>query len=240
MDPSNPPAANIGMQDRTRKILEDLEGVRENLLGLSDDIWLNIDHNDPQGLEEGVSFKREYNQKMAAFDALASELSRLIQQFTSVRLESEEQTGQDDAPRNLRLIQDLNREKQHSIDEDFTYKRPHGFILDGQAVTGITTWRRLFELVCQQLLRRDPSRFRALPDNPDFISSRGHRSFSRTPEGLRSQSQLEDGLYAEINLSANGLRDTICWLLDAFAIPRDKMQVFLRQDRDALKQSAVA
>jgi hypothetical protein len=220
------------MQDRTRKILEDLEAVRENLLGLSDDIWLSIDHNDPDALEEGVEFKREYNRKLAAFDALASELSALVQQFTSIRLESAEQTGQDDAG-NTRIIQDLNREEPHSIEEDFTFKRPHGFILDGQAATGITTWRRMFELVCRQLLRRDPARFRGLPDNPDFISRRGNRSFSRTPDSLRSAWKIEDGLYGEVNLSANGLRDTIGELLDAFAIPRDQMRVFLRQDRDA-------
>jgi hypothetical protein len=67
------PAGN----ERTRQILEDLEAVRENLLALSDDIWLSIDHNDPQALEEGVQFKRAYNEKMAAFDQVAVELSAL-------------------------------------------------------------------------------------------------------------------------------------------------------------------
>ena len=33
---------------RTRQILEDLEAVRENLLGLSDNIWLSNYDNDPQ------------------------------------------------------------------------------------------------------------------------------------------------------------------------------------------------
>ena len=70
--------------DRTREILEDLEAVRENLLALSDDIWLSIDHNDPQALEQGVEFKRAYNDKAAAFDQVASELSALIQQYTSL------------------------------------------------------------------------------------------------------------------------------------------------------------
>ena len=39
--------------ERTRQILEDLEGVRENLLALSDDIWLSIDHNDSAGAGRG-------------------------------------------------------------------------------------------------------------------------------------------------------------------------------------------
>lgn len=42
------------MTNPTREILEDLEAVRENLLALSDDIWLSIDHNDADALEEGT------------------------------------------------------------------------------------------------------------------------------------------------------------------------------------------
>ncbi len=57
------------MTDRTRQILEDLEAVRENLLAPADDIWQSIDHNDAQPLEEGVEFRREYNEKL---DTLAS------------------------------------------------------------------------------------------------------------------------------------------------------------------------
>jgi hypothetical protein len=221
------------MHIRVRRILEDLEAVRENLLGLSDDIWLSIDHNDPQGLEEGVQFKRAYNEKLAAFDRLATELSAMIQHFTSVRLEEAEQAGGESEDENVRLIKELDREEPHAIDEDFTFKRPHGFILNGQAVTGITTWRRLYELVCQHLLRRDPARFRVLTDHPDFISNRGHRSFTNDPSLLRSAGQLSEDLFTEINLPANGLRDVIIKLLAHFEIPKEALRVYLREDRDA-------
>ncbi|MBI2478500.1 MAG: DUF2283 domain-containing protein, partial [Planctomycetia bacterium] len=93
---------------------------------LNEDIWLWIDHNDPEALEQGVEFKRAYNEKAAAFDQVASELSALIQQYTSVRLEETEQTGGDDREQNERLIAELNRDEPHGLTEDFTYKRPHG------------------------------------------------------------------------------------------------------------------
>jgi hypothetical protein len=121
-------ARRSAMPDRTREILEDLEAVRENLLALSDEIWQSIDHNDPEGLEEGVRFKRAYNEKMAAFDTLASELSAMVQQFTSVRLGEHEEIGGEDESENVRIIQALNQEEPHSIDEDFTFKRPYGFM----------------------------------------------------------------------------------------------------------------
>jgi hypothetical protein len=232
-------ARNQTTPDRTREILEDLEAVRENLLALSDDIWLSIDHNDPQALDEGVAFKKAYNEKVAAFDRLAGDLSVMVQQFTRVRLESTEQTSaDDDREANARLVRELDRDEPHSIDEDFTYRRPHGYILDGQAAAGITTWRRLYELVCLELLKRDPERFRSLPENPRFISRRGNRQFAFDPGELRSAAPLGDGLHTEINLSANALRDVLRDLLDEFNIPRGDLRIYMRQDRDAQRVRA--
>ncbi|KYD30546.1 hypothetical protein [Parageobacillus toebii] len=51
------------MKNRVKLILRDLEAVRENLLALSDDIWLSIDHNDPDSLEEGYQFKKHIIKK---------------------------------------------------------------------------------------------------------------------------------------------------------------------------------
>lgn len=221
------------MTERTLQILQDLEAVRENLLALSDDIWLSIDHNDDEALEEGVEFKRSYNAKLAAFDAVSSELSQLVQQFTRVDLAEEEESGQEDSQSNERIIEQLNREEPHSIDEDFTFKRPHGFILEGAATTGITTWRRLYELLCAHLLRRDRDRFLTLIDDDRFVSNRGHRQFTTDPTELRSPSRVGEGIHTEINLSANGLRDVIRNMLDAYEIPRNSLQIYLREDRDA-------
>lgn len=224
---------NASAITRTRQILEDLEAVRENLLALSDDIWLSIDHNDPDALDAGVEFKRAYNAKAAAFDTVASELSTLVQRYTSVRLEEAEQTGADDREQNERIVADLNRDEPHMLGEDFTYKRPYGFILDGQGTTGVTTWQRLFELVCRQLFARNADRFRALGEHPDFISNRGHHTVARDSHLLRKPLSVDNNLFIEANLSANGIRDLIRRLLVAFEIPADRLQIFLRQDRDA-------
>ncbi|HVA46691.1 MAG TPA: hypothetical protein VNH11_10040 [Pirellulales bacterium] len=222
--------------DRVRRILEDLEAVRENLLALSDDIWQSIEHNDPRALEEGVEFKRRYNEKMAAFDALASELSDMVQGFTSVRLEQTERGSTENRDENERIVRELDREQPYTLDKDFTFRRPHGFVLDGQAATGITTWRRLYELVCQQLARRDLERFRALPENTAFISNRGHREFHTNAAELRSPMLVAEGIHAEINHSANALRDLLRELLPQFSIPLDQLRIYLREDRDAERQ----
>ena len=219
--------------DRTRVILEDLEAVRENLLALSDDIWAGIDRQDLAAFDEGVRFMRSYVEKMTEFDRLAADLSTLIQQYTQISLEATEEAGHEDRERNERIIRELNRDEPHSLDEDFTYKRPHGFILAGQATSGITTWQRLYELVCRQLYQRDTDRFSSLVDNPEFISNRGHHSVTHDPGTLRKALQVDNVLFVECNLSANGIRDMIRRLLVAFNLEPGKIQLFLRQDRDA-------
>ncbi len=223
----------MSAMERTLQILEDLEAVRENLLALSDDIWAGIDRQDLAAFDEGVLFMRSYVEKMTEFDRLAADLSALIQQYTQVSLEATEETGQEDRERNERIIRELNRDEPHSLDEDFTYKRPHGFILAGQATSGITTWQRLYELVCRQLHQSDPGCFGSLVENPEFISNRGHHSVTHDPGTLRKALQVDSVLFVECNLSANGIRDMIRRLLVAFDLELGKIQLFLRQDRDA-------
>ncbi|WP_013627936.1 hypothetical protein [Rubinisphaera brasiliensis] len=223
------------MDRRIRSILEDLEAVRENLLALSDDIWLSIDHNDSNALDRGYEFKKAYNQKLEAFDSVATSLSGLVQQFTSIQLDAGEESGAEDESENTRIIAELNREEPHSLDEDFTYLRPHGFILDGKGTLGITTWRRMYEVFCLQLAHRDADRFRRLPELDDFTSSRGHSSFSRDESTLRQATAIADGVFAEVNLSANSLRDHMKKLMKTFRIPEDQMTVYLREDRDSTR-----
>ena len=85
------------------------------------------------------------------------------------------------------------------------------------------------------MLRRNPDRFRALPDNADFISSRGHRGFNRTAEELRSASEIGEGIFAEINLFRERFARYPAPLLVAFEIPATDLRLFLREDRDAAR-----
>lgn len=160
----------------------------------------------------------------------------MVQQFTAIRLEAAEETGAEDEAENERIVQELNRDEAHRIDEDFTYIRPHGFILDGKGTIGITTWRRLYDHFCQQLAKRDPQRFLSLPENKSHISNRGHRAFNTNPNELRDASEIAHGVYAEVNLSANMIRNEIRRLLKTFEIPEERFQIFVREDRDAGRQ----
>ncbi len=223
------------MEDRVRRILTDLEAVREDLLALSDDIWLSIDHNDNEALEQSVEFKRNYNDRVAQFDRVATDLSTLVQQFTDVRVGDTAQVEptEQDTEDTQRIIRELDRETPHNLTEDFEYTRPFGFVLGSRAVTELVTWRQMLKALCLVLADRDRTRFASLPQNPQFISTRGNRGFSRNPDELRQSMLIDDGIYAEVNLSANRIRDVMRSLLAEFGVAPEDLRIYLREDRDA-------
>ncbi len=121
----------------------------------------------------------------------------------------------------------------HGLGEDFRYKRPAVFTLDGVPFEGTNTWSAGLRDPVPAPGDAEAGGVRCLADNPDFISNRGNRYFSCQPQDLRSPSDYGRGVFAETNLSANQIRDNIARLLGAFGLPRDAFAVFLREDRDA-------
>lgn len=227
--------ATGAITDRVRHILTELEDVRQDLLALSDDIWLSIDHNDNHAIEQGARFKRMFNVRFMELDSAVTAISALVQQFTDVHVDapvSEPDEGRTRAE-STRIIEQLDRRTPHTLDEDFEYKRPYGFSLGDHAYTDLFTWRGMYRTFCLDLASRDRERFRALPENPNFISSRGNKTFSRNPRDLRRAIELADGIYFETNLSANSLAQGMRALLREFGISAEEMKIYLREDRDS-------
>lgn len=215
-----------------------MESVKEDLLAVSDDIWLSIDHNDSQAVKRGAEFKVAYNECMQAFTADADRLSRLVEGFTEVSIDSTIE-GEPPEGRHItrqdrdRSTRELDRHTPHSLAEDFRYKRPFGFTLEGEPYVPRNTWSLIYISVCKHVARKSPAVFQNLPENPDFVSSRGNRYFSKAEDDLRYGREIGMGIFAEFNLSANQIRDAIKNLLYHFSIPHDQFVVYLREDRDA-------
>lgn len=221
------------MEKKVQQILTDLERVRENLLALSDDIWLNIEHNDSEAVQKGADFKIKFNDKLDKFNTITSEISGLIENFTNVHVESVDVAGKG-TPEHGHIIKELDSTQPHTIDESFTYKQPYGFVFQGQAYKGINTWRLLYKLFCKQLAESDILRFREFVESPEAKSNRGVYYFSSSAEHLRAPLEITTGIYAESNLSANSIRDKIKYLLKAFDINSEEILLYLQEDRNAL------
>ena len=176
------------MKERIKKILSNLKNVQEDLLALSDDLWLDIDHNDNKSLENGVLFKSEFNESNKRFTDAANSLSELIQSHTNTPLyQQEERKISQSAPsENERIITELNKKEAHNLTEDFKYKRPYGFILKGTPYKNKLTWSELYIQICTHLRNTDQNIFNFLENNQDHISNRNNKYFSSQPSDLRS------------------------------------------------------
>lgn len=224
------------MTQPIRNILHDLDNIRENLLAFSDDVWINIAHNDTPAMKAGAAFKEKLNLQLNAFAKLSTEITHLVEEYANIQTEGEAAPDREigtTAADNTRIIKDLNRNEPHALTEDFTFKRPCGFVLDGKGYQDVSTWSRIYELTLRQLAKKDPVLFKALPDNAATITRRGNRRFSTDHSELRKHLALPHGIHAETNLSANDLCESIRTVLVIFSIPVASCTVFLRQDRDA-------
>ena len=221
------------MNIKIKGLLDQLEEVREQLLAFADDVFHSIDYRNPDQLATGIEFIKTYNERLTAFDQFADELSRMIQQRTNVHVEDASFMPSIDRASFERITGELDTATPHYLVEDFTYKRPYGFIFHEAAYKDILTWKHLYEAVCRILAECDPMRWAGLPDNAVFISAQNRRAFSRDEGDLRGPLPPIQGIYPEGHYSANSIRDNMVKLLNEFGINHDELRIYLRQDRDA-------
>jgi len=220
-------------RQRISQILSALERTNENLLDLSDDIWLSIDHNDPDELQAGVEFKQQYNTAMTEFAQAAERIQQLITNYTSITADDEATSPEVAREEHDRIIQELNRSERHTLDEDFRYKRPFGFAFEGHAAKDLRTWRALYKRVIRLLAQLQGDGFKRVASAETFETRRGNRIFASTEEGMRYANEVVPGVWVELNLSANSISDHIHRLLEYFEYNPADFYVYLREDRDA-------
>jgi len=224
------------MKKRVQQILTDLERVQENLIALSDDIWLEIDHNNSDTLEEEVELKIQFNTKLVEFNDIAGDIASLIEHFTKVSPQPAD-VGTRGTLEYTRIITELERTRRYTLEEDFTFKRPYGFIFQDRAYKRINTWRNLYHLFCKQLAAKDLSSFQKFMQNREARNVRGRAIFAKESDNLRAPLKITEDIYAEGNLSANSIRDRIKVLLSAFGIDSQEVLLYLCQDYSLAEDS---
>ncbi len=224
------------MQERIENVIRSLQDVSEDLCAVSDDIWLSIDHNDSEAVSNGAKFKLNFNRASEDYSIIANKIGEILEAFktSSYKVETLNETKALQRQARERLIQSLDQKVPYSLDHDFSYKRPIAYKLGDQYFPDLSSWSFIFRSLCQFLYERNPTAYLNLPDNPNLLSRRGTKYYSRLVEDLRIAKDYCGGVFVETNLSANGIRDNIEKLLPEFEIEVGSFQVFLREDRDAL------
>lgn len=221
---------------KIQQLLGQLTEVNEQLVSLSDDIWLSIDPRDNESVIAGSQFIQAYNvatgQLSKAAASIEQQLSHYFQKDTE-SLQPVIEQGTDDSQKNQRMIKELDRSKAYSLRDNFTFKRPYGFVLNGIAYTQITTWKAIYLKVLDIFYHTRPDEFKGLVADERFISNRGNPTFTSNQEELRVAQLLDAGFYTEINMSANTIKNTLLDVLGYFSVNEKDIKIYLREDRDA-------
>ncbi|MCK9467318.1 MAG: hypothetical protein M0P94_03240 [Candidatus Absconditabacterales bacterium] len=218
---------------KVKKILDTLNYLQETLLSIPDDMFLQINPRNNVELDK-TDIIKQCNEKLPGFMKSSSEIEKLIKIFFDINPEFEE-IEEDTKEKNnrIRIIKELDKTEAHSLDENFTYKRPYGYILLDKAYKGLKTWRVLYKYILKDLKEINIEKFHRLKTDESFISKKGRQYFSEIPDNLRVSEQIIKDFYIETNLSANQIRDLIKDLLDYFEISTTKLKIYLRKDHDA-------
>jgi hypothetical protein len=219
--------------EKIKNIYDSLIDIQEKLLALPDDILLEIDPRDNESLENGIKFLKNYNNNLADYSKATSKITENLRSYFKMNPEDENIEGEStDIEKRKRIIQELDKTKPYTLEENFTYKRPYGFILENSAYKGLKTWKSLYLKTLEVLKENDKDKFKKLPEVDDFISRRGNFLFSKSKNNLRVAEKFNDYFYVEVNLSANHIRNTIKQLLIYFSLDPADMKIYLREDRD--------
>jgi len=221
--------------EKIRSIFEQLNAINEQILSFSEDVFLAIDPRDNESLARGSEFIQKFNIEADKFGQQVNRIEELLLSYfdkTAQDLRPAVEEG-NDKQINERLIRELDKNKAYTLYESFTYKRPYGFILHGIAYRNLLTWKAIYLKVLSIVQEQNRDKFIEITTDPLFISKRGNPSFSTSPDALRVAEKISDEIYAEVNLSANSIRENLIDILSFFDINPDQMQVYLREDRDA-------
>lgn len=214
-------------------ILKDLTNVHENLLSLSNDIWNSIDHNNPEKLDEGYQFKKEFNRLLDDFEKNKNAISVLVSQFTGVKLdESPKEINKEDSE-NQRIIKELNKNEPHEVTEDFTFKRPTAFIFNGCAYTDLNNWTEFYIQFVAISAKINPTKIKEMAELPELISKQNRKYYSTDKKDLRKPAKIMNDFYVETNLSANDFAKRIVEILAQLEFKASDITIYLRQDRNA-------
>jgi|SRR5690625_7309186 len=216
--------------ERTRHILDLLNETSEQLKAYADDLWLNVDRSTPESIQEGADEQKAFLSGQNQFSELTSYLEELIRDDLSE--DARERIDEVDEQQRERLIVQLDRTTPHSLDEEFTSKRPYAIRLGDARVGQHNTWKATYRWLLQQLHNEDPNAFDQLIDADFALTVRGNRYVSREKKDVRNPITVGD-LYFESNLSANDIRNKMKEVLHAMERSSDEVTIYLREDRDA-------
>lgn len=123
----------------------------------------------------------------------------------------------------------------HNLDEDFSNKRPIGFLLEGKRYS-VRNWNRLLVMVCEILSQKNSTLFQSFPED-ESMQGRTRTYFSRKPMKYSCKKVGGTNIYVLTNNNGNGNCSIIIKMLEKYNIPTTSMEIYLRADYSPLHEN---
>ena len=123
-----------------------------------------------------------------------------------------------------------NEKKEEDTNDDFmgmrnfTYTDPIQIKLLDQICDVNKSWREALIIVCEELVKKRPDKFKNF-DKMDVFKGRKRVYFSYNPKDLTPNNrQLSNGMYVELNLSANDIAKRCCDVVEQCGYSVDEIK----------------
>jgi hypothetical protein len=227
-----------------------LERMAQELEAVSAEIWRNIDHNDPAGLDKGVAYKQRFNQRRLPLEAAAADMVAVLRDYPLTDPGSGEvaaipkvanmpasppppaAAAQPVAhPAASRAAAPSVRESGPGVSPggDLGQKVPFGFVLGGQTYTSASAWPLFYEALLEELYERAAEKLSRLADEGSGFLRGGKPLFARLPDRLGDPLPVAEALFAEADLSPEDLIEVIKGLLTEIGYPLDSFKILLKE-----------
>lgn len=123
----------------------------------------------------------------------------------------------------------VNNKIEHSINENFKYKKPFGFKVNDKTIIEVNSWQDMLIKTCEILYEVDKEKFLDL-ENRNHMNGKKRKYFTRNQDILRVPGSINDTVYVELNQSSNSIIKIIKKLLEEFNYSLNKYIIYLRAD----------
>lgn len=132
----------------------------------------------------------------------------------------------------------IDKNKEYSLYEDFTHKRPYGFKLIDDNLIRVKTWQEMLIKVCEALIKVDQKKIIEFEDLK-HMNGKNKKYFSVKNNGMRRPKSVANKIYVETNQSANSIRNLLIKILREYRLNASDLIVYLRADYTELNKNKI-
>lgn len=168
-----------------------------------------------------------------------NKIEELLTELDIDKIDQEVESDEDAEKRTIPNYDDyaVNNRAEHTLYENFTFKRPHGYRLNSTSrLIEVKTWHDMLLDICEKLYASDDQKFLTFEKN-NAMNGRKKKYFSLNSENMREPRLVAGKIYIETNLSGNSIRNLIIKLLRNYDKSIEQFKVYFRADYSSLKQN---